>query len=571
MLREQNKRKIESEEDLIETLKEEAFAAALKNAYRELLTIQGRKISSRDFSVALNAVAGDLMATATIYRLNRADEVLIPRVSAISGQLAELSNYSIRFVERWLQRVTKLDAATIEALLGGFPFADMQCTPVDVDVSRKAATIPAGRSAFVPADDRQQRQDLKHLLNESPTGLVKPSILPGFVEMVCMKADADALAGMISDAIGLLFEMPKRQVLTQHLARRWAPVAADILERLIPAKFHTLANAMEDDADRAPAIFLRFIAEEAPLLFRELSVEVGKVTAASRLAAGIIEPILKAGNLAERQAGLRLVAARNPSVFKEALSSIVERIEQQYDKAINPTGMGRRTTRSYVAPATWTLINDVLNRIWPPENGSPTKTTRVPIYSIVEATHTRGELEFKLFGSPAEKRHAGRNTGIGNIGLNKAGVRREPLLVHDHIRTAATYRSARYQLNCVLAFLEGVIREVRRQSSVNDQESLRLEATIRVVRHWREEMDWRLLHGAYEKEQWRTSSMTFPRFPQMKPRLPIEERVEKIVVAAKPLIDVMLANMTRKPAGEPVGAAIEDVEANALMVSATET
>lgn len=544
MPREQN-RKIESEDELIEALKEEAFVAALKNAYRELLTIQGRKMSSRDFSAALSEVAGDLMATATIYRMDRAAEVLTPRVSAISGQLAELSNYSIQFVKRWLQRVTKLNAATIEALLGGFPFADTQYTPIKA--KQKLTTTPVGRSAFVPGDGRQQRQDLKHLLNESPTGLVGPTILPSFIEMVCMEADAEVLAGMTSDLIRHLTALPGREVLIRHLVRHWFPVLIDIFTEVFPAKLAALGNEMEDDIDRASNIFLGFMEREAPLLFRALPVLPGSVTVASRLAAGIIEPILKAGDLGERQAGLRLVAARDPAGFKEALEAIVGRIEQQYDKDINPTGMGRRTTRSYLAPATWTLINDVLNRIWPPENGSLTKSTSTPVCSIVEAAHTRGELEFKLFGSPTEKLHAGRNTGIGNIGVNKTGVRREQLLVHDHIRTAATYRSSRYQLNCVLAFLEGAIREVRRQSDVNDQESLRLEATIRIARLWREEMDWRLLHGAYEKEQWRTSSMAFPRFPQMKPTLPIEERVEKIVVAAQSLIDEMLASISRKP------------------------
>lgn len=543
----QNKRKTESEEKLIAALTEETFITNIRNDYRELLTRQGKTIGSRDFSTALNAVAGDLMATATIYRMDRAAEVLTPRVSAISGQLAELSTSSIRFIERWLQRVTGLKAASIEALLGGFPFADTQYTPVEVDVSRKAATIPAGRSAFVPADGRQQRQDLKHLMNGSPTGLVKPAILPSFIEIVCMKADGEALASMTSDLIRHLTAMPGRDGLIRHLVRHWFAVLIDIFVELLPEKLAALGNAMEDDIDRASYVFLEFLEAEAPSLFWVVPVDPGMITAASRLAAGIIEPILKAGDLGERQAGLRLVAARNPSGFQEALKAIVERIEQQYDKDINPTGMGRRTTRSYVAPATWTLINDVLNRIWPAEHGSPTQASREPIYSIVEATHTRGELEFKLFGSPDEKRQAGRNTGIGNIGLNKPGVLRDQLLVHEHIKTALTYRNARYQLNCALEFLEQAIREVRRQLSVNDQESLRLEATIRVVRLWREEMDWRLLHGAYEKEQWRASSITFPRFPQMKPALPIEERVEKIVTAAKPFIDETLATISRRP------------------------
>lgn len=546
MPHEQSQQKIKSEDELIAALTEEAFVAEIRNGYRELLIRQGQTIGPGDFSTALYAVAGDLMATATIYRLDRAEEVLVPRVSAISGQLAELSNYSTRFIERWLQRVEELKAASIEALLGGFPFAETQYTPVDVDVSRRAATIPAGRSVFVPADEWQARQDLKHVLNESPTGLVKPTILPSFIEMVCMKADREALAGMVSDLVYHLMALPGRDGLIPHLVQYWFPVLGDIFEELLPEKLAVLGNALEDDSDRAFHVFLEFLAEEASSLFQVVPVEPGTVIAASRLAAGIIEPILKAGDLGERRVGLRLVAARNPPVFKQALQAIVERIEQQYEKDINPTGMGRRTTRSYAAPATWTLINDVLNRIWPPENGSPTQATREPIYSIVEATHTRGELEFKLFGSPAEQHHAGRNTGIGNIGLNKPGVRREQLLVHEHIKTALTYRNARYQLNCALEFLEHAIREVRRQSSVNDQKSLRLEATIRVVRLWREEMDWRLLHGAYEKEQWRTSSMTFPRFPQMKPKLPIEERVEKIAAHAQQLVDKMLATMSTK-------------------------
>lgn len=544
MPRAQSGRPINSEDELVAALMEEAFIADIKNDYRELLTRQGQHINSREFAAELKEVADDLMATATIYRANRAEEVLTPRVSAISGHLAELSDYSVRFIERWLERVAKLNAVTIEALLGGFPFANMRFTPVKAD--QGLSTPPVGRSAFVPADGRQQRQDLKHFLHESSTGLVKPTILPSFIELVCIESDGEALAGMTSDMIGQLAAMPGRDMLVVNLVQYWSPILIRIFSDLFPAKIAALSNRMEDDIDRAPFICLGFLEKEMPSLFRTLPVEPGTVTDASRLAAGIIEPVLKAGNLGERQAGLRFVAARNPSGFKVALKTIVDRIEQQYDKDINPTGMGRRTTRSYVAPATWTLINDVLDRIWLSKNGSPSTTTRGPIYSIVEATHTRGEIEFGLFGSPVEKHHARRNTGIGNVGLNKSGVQRERLLVHDHIRMATTYRSAKYQLNCALEFLEREILEVRRLSGVNDPASVSLEATIRVVHRWREEIDWRLLHGAYEKAQWRRSSITFPRFPQMKPTLPIEERVNKIVAAAQPLIDEMHATMSRR-------------------------
>lgn len=524
----------------------EKFIADLKNYYRELLTKQGQNISSKDFSATLKEVARDLMATATIYRLNRADEVLVPRVSAITGQLAELSNYSTRHVERWLQRVTKLNAGTIEALLGGFPFASMAYTAAAVNGKTTAATISVGTSAWVPPDDRQARQDLKHLLNESPTGLVKPSISPSFVEMVCMMADRDALAGMTSDLIRHLRKMPDREDLIRQLVREWAPLLTDILARLFPAKLATLANEMEDQQDRASQVFLGFLEEEVSFLFRELSVKPGTVTVTSRLAAGIIEPILKAGDVAERQVGLRLMAERNPFGFKEALNSIVDRIEQQYHKAINPTGMGRRTTRSYVAPAAWVLINDVLDRIWLPENGSLTKATSALVCSIVELTHTHGELEFERFASDIDKFRATRNTGIGNIGINEKGASRERLFAIEHVKLAISYRRASYQLNCALEFLEPAICDAHCRLGVNHEESLRLVATIRVVHRWREEMDWRLLHGAYEKEQWRKSSMVIPRFPQMKVDEPIEERVAKIVAAAQPLINEMLVSMSSK-------------------------
>lgn len=563
MLRRPSGGKIESEEALSEALEDEAFIENLKNDYRELARL-GQTISPRDFGVTLNELASDLMASARIYCLNRADEVLTPRVSEISGQLAELSKYSIRYVDRWLQRVTKLNAGTIEALLGGFPFASRSYTPVEINEKTTSATVPVGRPAWVPEDDRHQRQDLKHVLNESPTGLVKPSILPSFIEIVCMKADAEALAAMTSDLIDHLTEMPNKDVVIPHLVRHWSPVLTDLFERFFPAKLADLANAMEDDIDRASNIFLEFLKEEASSLFSGLSVNQDTVTVASRLAAGIIEPILNAGDLARRRAGLRLVAGRNPSGFNEALHSIRERIEQQYAKDINPTGMGRRTTRSYVAPAAWMLINDVLDRIWPPENGPLTKSTSSTVCSIVEKTHTRGELELKRFGTPIQQFHAARNTGIGNIGLNKKGVPPERLFALEHIKLAASYRSARYQLNCSLEFLESALRDVRRRSGINHVESLRLEATIRVVHRWREEIDWRLLHGAYEKEQWRTSSMTVPRFPQMRASLPVEERVKKIVVAAKPLVEEMLESMTKKPANEPVGAVIEVVADNAM-------
>lgn len=410
---------------------DEEFIRDLKYTYRELLTKQGQEVGAKHFSALLKDVAGDLIATATIYRTNREEEVLIPRVSEILGQLGELLEYSALSVERWSWRLLELKAGAIEALLGGFPFADMRYIPVEVG-GGQAKTSPAGRPSWVPADERQRRQDLKHLLNESPTGLVMPSVLPGFVGMICAQADAQALAGMVSDFVLHLTEMPGKD----GLARQCAPVVTEVFAKAIPAKFAELANAMEDDMDGAPGIFLRFAAEEALSLFRELPVEPGTVTA-SRQAAGMIEPILKAGDLAARQTGLAFLARRNPSGFRQALAAIVERIELQYDKDISPTGMGRRTTRSYAAPAMWVLINDVLNRIWPPENGSLTKSTSATVCSIVELTYTRGELEFESFGALEAKFHAARSTGIGNTGVSNKSDRGR-LLVHEHVKLAVS-------------------------------------------------------------------------------------------------------------------------------------
>lgn len=89
--------------------------------------------------------------------------------------------------------------------------------------------------------------------------------------------------------------------------------------------------------------------------------------------------------------------------------TIVERIELQYDQDINLTGMGWRTTRSYVAPATWTLINDILNRKWPPENGSLTKSTSA-------LTYTPGELEF--------------DSWYKMIAMIEYGLDRTPIITH---------------------------------------------------------------------------------------------------------------------------------------------
>ena len=544
MLLGQNDSEVKAERKFIQA--EQDFIQDVEISYIELGEKRGQNTRSRDFAAELRGVINDLSSTASIYRLNREKEVLIPRVSKISDTLSKLARLSGRPVKRWSGEVSKLKADAIEALLGGFPFADISYRPVGIDVTRRIATaIHNERPAWVPADDGQQRQDLKHLFDEGSTGLVKPSILPCFVETVCAQANAEALAGMITGIADLILAEPERkEVLIRHLVRRLHPLLTEIFTRLIPAKFKVLVNAMEADSDHASVQYLRFAAEEASLLLRELPVKPRTIMVARPLAAQCIEAVLKVGNLSERQAGLVVLAAKAPPAFGQALRSIVERIELQYAKDVNPTGMGRRTTRSYAAPAAWVLINDALDYIWPPEHGSLSKSTSAMICSIVESTYSLGEAEFERFGSDLAKFHSGRNTGIGSTGVSsKGGGSRKRLLVDDHIRLAATYRSARHQLNCALAFLERELREIRSRTDVNDPASLRLEATVRVLHSWREEMDWRLLHGAFEREQWRKA---VPRFPQMSIGRPIEDRVRKIVDAAQRMIDDMLANMIRR-------------------------
>ncbi|MEP9374464.1 hypothetical protein [Mesorhizobium sp. KR1-2] len=542
-------RQVENVDDSLEALDEEPFKRQLKGYYGELLKGAGLDVRGEDLAARVNDAAGYLVSTATVYRLNREDELLVPKVSDILRELDDLARLP---VERWSRRMSTLGMPVLEAMLGGFPFAQVAYAPVGFDESGEGIIPLSGsRSVFVPAGDRMQRQDVKHIMSDSPTGLVKPSVLPSFIDMVCLECDADALAGMISEVLGLLFELPNRDVLLRHLSRQWAPVATDIFARLIPAKFAVLVNEMEDDIDRAPGILLRFLGKEASLLFTALPVEPG---IANDLVARSIETVLKAGNLADRRTGLLRLAQRNPAAFRQALATLVGRTELQYGKDVNPTGMGRRTTRPYAAPAVWVLIQEVLDHIWPAANGALTKSTSAWVCAIAELTYQRGELEFVTFGSSQALSDAACNTGIGNRG---GGAER--MFNYEMVKLAVSYRNARHQLNGTLEFLERAIREVRRQLGVNHSESLRQEATIRVLHRWREEMDWRLLHGAYEKEQWRKSSMTVPRFPQMKASLPIEDRVRKIVAAAQSLIDEMLMSISREPTRNAGAAMIGDV------------
>lgn len=528
-------------DDGLDALSEEEFTRQLKSHYEELLKGAGQDVRGEDFTVRVYNASEYLVSTATIYWLNRQDELLVARVSDILRELDELARLPS---ERWSRRVSALDVPVLEAMLGGFPFAQSAYAPVGLDHSGEGI-IPISGSppVFVPASDRMQRQDFKHVMSESPTGLVKPSILPGFVQMVCAECDADALAGSIHEIIGFIFELPNRKALLRYLAHQWAPVATDVFTRLIPAKFASIVDDMENDIDGASGIFLTFLRGEASLLFKVLPVEPGAVTIASQLVARSIETALRAGNLADRRRGFLRLSERNPVGFRQALATLVERTQRQYGRDVNPTGIGRRTTRPYAAPAVWVLIREVLDHIWPAGNGPLTKSTSASVCAIAELTYQRGELEFAAFGSSEALSNAAGNTGIGN-----RGGEAERMFSYEMVKLAVTYRNARHQLNGALEFLERAIREVRHQRGVNDLESSRLEATIRVLHRWREELDWRLLHGAFEKEQWRKSSVKAPRFPQMKVSLSLEDRVNKIVAAAQPLIDEMFVSMSRKPA-----------------------
>lgn len=514
------------------------FLQDIKADYRELLKLRGVDVTAKQFETLLEDAGASLIEAATAYHMNRHDEVLIPRVSDILRELGELSRLP---AERWPQRLNVLDATVFEALLGGFPFSDVSYTPVDFDDKGRAAEIPDTRPAFVPLSDEHQRQDLKHQINESSSGFVRPMILPGFADMVCRGADAEALAGIVQDMIHLLLEMPNLRALMNNLAHRWNSVATNIFARNVPVEFARTANDMEDDSDQATRIFLQFVAQNAGLVFDELRCEPGTVTGASQLAAETTERILKAGNLAERRKGFTQLAKRDPDAFLNALRQMIARIELQYNKADNPTGMGRRTTRAYVAPALWLLMRDVLHRIWPEKLGPLSKATNATVLSIALKTYNRGELEFERFASPEAKRKAASNTGIGNKGNSPPGPRD---LVVDHFRHAVSYRNARYQLDSVRQHLERELREVRGRVGVNHLESRKLEATVRVLALWRREMEWRLLHGPLEKEQRRKSSISFPPFPQMGSALSLDDRVSKIIGKAQPLIDDMLATMT---------------------------
>lgn len=481
-----------------------------------------------ELNLDLVLVTSDASAIALDYAMTRLEEVVNDRASDVLQELSELSKLPRH---RWRARLPILSQATVQALMGEPPFASIRISQMS-EVGGETELIPARRAI--------ENQHTKEFLRQSETGLVSRSAMPKLVEAVCRFCDEKAIAGIFRDLADLLRDLPDadpaKKILTGTLA---VPILLQM--QFIDSVTTDRALRELDGSPESATILLDFIGTHAERVFLSLMPIPGNPSKAGDVAAKSVGEFFEAAGRSHRKAALFILALRNPSSFEVAIEEIIARIEHQYGKQTNPAGLGRRVRRQYIPHATWVLIRDVLDRIWPLENGPIRKKKKKAVQSIVGAVHDYGNYLFDLKASRELAMDSRGTSGIGNKGSAD-----ERLFNPDHLDQIASYRNAIWQLDLVLKRLEWRHRnskDMDRESQA-EGEVFDIEVAIEAIQDWRAEIQVRLSQGIYEKRQRRKTSLKTPRLPQMSTNISEDERVAAVIRAAKPLIEAIVLRRT---------------------------
>lgn len=488
----------------------------------------------------------DLLEISERYSRLRMEEVNVARVSTVVQQLGDIHDAPMD--KRWPRRFDGLDPWTVLALVGGFPVASTTLSEACFDHERPGALETAGRRRYVPAaNDDIERQEMKRAVDESASGFVVRRRLPGFFEFLCIHATAANLSAMMAGMGHAIrcsdISEDEKHDLAQRLASRVLAVSRMVDGQSVIA----YERAWQSASDRT-ALVLEFMEGQVGKMVDEVRPVAGERTDAARFFAELLEGFFKEIDQGLQKAGLLALARANDAGFRVALGEIKLRLERQYDKETNPTGLGRRMTRDYSAHAGWRLITEVLDVAWPSNNGPLGAVAREPVSNLVEVTFNRGEALFETSSRGTLRQDVAANiqaSGIGNGGGNE-----ERAFNADHLKEIANLRNATWQLDRVLAELNRRLfatREAREACGQPlDVDIDRLESTILALRAWRRGLNIRLHRGSYDRKR-RDDAISFPVFPQMKADVADDVREEKIVAKARPLIDEIQARHAQSP------------------------
>lgn len=245
----------------------------------------------------------------------------------------------------------------------------------------------------------------------------------------------------------------------------------------------------------------------------------------------------------EARARLRAAADAEPQLVKEALEREKQVLEKTFQVDTGKGGRNLKVTSGLNVPPDWRLMNDILNVIWPIDNGQLHSHRMERVRNIVDQVilyihHTDGDQENR-----ARVNSHGLIT-IGNYDHEARETTTHKRREFDTgwLSSIMTYRHQINTLRRAVQFIEERKLELERAALKLDDNRARLERIDRVAFYplldWRRELERRLSEADYRTGDEKVRRVTgevfrIPEVPKLKKGMPQAVIALKLVRAWK--------------------------------------
>lgn len=248
-----------------------------------------------------------------------------------------------------------------------------------------------------------------------------------------------------------------------------------------------------------------------------------------RFCFGTVAALMERIDRTGKRRALETLADLFPEEFRSYLSETANRLCSQYQIEGDGRGKQKSTHRWMNAHASWCLIIDVMDALWPAANGPLDKLSNALILGVSDAilNYADPKIGFSAENGDKNGRLRRANYTISTDDLSKIGSLRSNIYVLDEMLSVMNLRLSEMERE---KFLEG---------SLASDEERDLRRRVEALQSWRREAQRRLRQGDWEKgrsakQKKRATGprVPIPAFSLKLKNLPINERIIAASTAA---------------------------------------
>ena len=251
-----------------------------------------------------------------------------------------------------------------------------------------------------------------------------------------------------------------------------------------------------------------------------------------------------------RRSIVKAIAELFPEEFRSYLVATAGRIRAQYQAEVGGGGRPRSAHRWMFAHASWILIHEVMDVVWPPEKGSLAKESSPTIFEIAEIVLEYADPSINEGTNPDISKPAGQGA-TGHVPTQR---RANFGISADSLSTIASLRSNIFMLDEVLFEMNRCLTRMEkatlRHGSLASEKEIDLRRRVEALQSWRREAQRRLRQGDWEKGKKAADKkrITGPRvsIPEFSLRLKNLPMAHRIVAASDLALGMGLGPVTQR-------------------------